>query len=193
MAATLVTVWRRGRAPSGVAVSDLSLGGAVVTARPYVRGVTEPTSWATTPATRATMMANRSRDTGPELTLRRLLHARGLRYRVAYRPVPSLRRTADVAFTKARVAVFVDGCFWHGCQEHHRLPTANREYWRAKVARNRARDVDTTSALEQQGWLVLRFWEHEAPSSMADLVETTVRDRRGQRASQPPEDPARRP
>ncbi len=83
------------------------------------------------------MRGNRSRDTAPELVVRRLVHAMGLRYRVHTRPLPGLRRTADLVFTRQRVAVFIDGCFWHGCPEHHRQPGANSAYWSEKVARNR--------------------------------------------------------
>jgi len=121
------------------------------------------------------MQANRSRDTQPELAIRRELHRRGLRYRVATRPVAELRRTADVVFTRARVAVFVDGCFWHGCPAHHRLPLTNRDYWQLKVARNLARDLATTSQLTAAGWVVLRFWEHEGVDSVCDAIEAAVR------------------
>ncbi|WP_345390603.1 hypothetical protein [Nonomuraea salmonea] len=78
------------------------------------------------------MKANRSRDTRPELALRRAVHALGLRYRVASRPLPELRRTADMVFTKAKVAIFMDGCFWHGCPEHHTSAVRNSDYWAQK-------------------------------------------------------------
>lgn len=91
------------------------------------------------------------------------------------RPIPGLRRTADVVFPSRRVAVFVDGCFWHGCPEHHRIPHANRGYWESKVERNRARDADTDSALRAAGWTVVRVWEHEDPVDAADRVEQAVR------------------
>lgn len=120
-----------------------------------------PVPTASSPAARATMQANRGRDTGPELALRRQLHARGLRYRVDH-PLPfDRRRRADIAFTRAKVAVFVDGCFWHGCREHGTTPRTNTDFWAAKIARNRERDVDTDAQLVQAGWTVLRFWEHE--------------------------------
>lgn len=127
------------------------------------------------------MRANRSRDTKPELALRRAVHARGLRYRVAARPMPELRRTADLVFTRQKVAVFMDGCFWHGCEEHHTRPAANGSYWAEKVRRNRERDQDTTSRLTEAGWVVLRFWEHEDPAAAALAVETAVRARRAER------------
>ena len=97
-------------------------------------------SWATSPATRRAMQANRRRDTAPEMAIRRLVHASGLRYRVDARPLPTARHTADMIFTRARVAVFIDGCWWHGCAEHYRPPASNAAYWAGKVARNRERD-----------------------------------------------------
>ena len=107
--------------------------------------------------------------------MRRLLHARGLRYRVAY-AVPGIRRrTIDVAFTRQRVAVFIDGCFWHGCADHGTSPAANAEWWRTKLATNRERDLDTTQRLEEMGWTVLRFWEHEPPERVAATVVDEVR------------------
>lgn len=120
------------------------------------------------------MQANRSRDTSPELAVRRILHARGLRYRVAYRPEPSLRRTADIVFTKQRVAVFIDGCYWHSCPEHGTRARSNAIYWSEKLARNAARDKDTTERLQAAGWTVLRFWEHEDPVKVADRVALMV-------------------
>src|SRR5579871_1868294 len=101
------------------------------------------TSWATSPATRKSMQANRSKNTGPELALRRALHALGLRYRVCARPIPEVRRTADIVFRTARVAVEVRGCFWHGCPVHYREPVANNSYWTDKLQRNRRRDEQT--------------------------------------------------
>jgi DNA mismatch endonuclease (patch repair protein) len=123
------------------------------------------------------MQANRSRDTRPELALRRAVHALGLRYRVAARPIPTLRRTADLVFTRQKVAIFLDGCFWHGCPEHHTQATRNSEYWQTKVRRNRERDLDTTARLTEEGWLVLRFWEHEDPATAALAVQRAIRER----------------
>ncbi len=120
------------------------------------------------------MRANRGRDTGPEMAVRRALHARGLRYRVDH-PLPfDRRRRADIAFTRAKVAVFVDGCFWHGCPDHGSTPRTNSAFWSAKIGRNRSRDADTTERLESLGWSVLRFWEHEEPSRSAEVVALTV-------------------
>lgn len=129
------------------------------------------------------MSRARRRDTAPELALRRVLHARGLRFRVAF-PVPGQRRrTIDVAFTRVRLAVFVDGCFWHGCLLHGTSPQANSEWWRAKIAANQARDADTDQALGLAGWTVLRLWEHEDPSDGADRVQAALESLRAGSAS----------
>jgi len=137
-----------------------------------------PHPGASTPDVSRRMSAARRKDTKPELDLRRMLHARGLRYRVTYRVPGKPRRTMDVAFTRAKVAVFVDGCFWHGCPEHATWPAANAEFWRAKIETNRLRDRDTDARLEKEGWAVVRVWEHEAPAAAADRIEQLVRSRR---------------
>lgn len=124
------------------------------------------------------MQANRGRDTKAELAVRRLVHARGLRYRVNVRPERDLRRTADLLFTRARVAVFIDGCYWHGCPQHFSIPATNLDYWEGKIGRNRRRDIETTALLEERGWTVLRFWEHETPGSVADSIAEAVQSRR---------------
>lgn len=109
----------------------------------------------------ARMSRQRRRDTAPELVLRRSLHACGYRYRVTY-PVPGMaRRTIDIAFTRQRTAVFVDGCFWHGCPVHGTSPIANADWWCAKIDRNRRRDGETTMHLQNLGWRVIRVWEHD--------------------------------
>lgn len=126
------------------------------------------------------MQRQATRNTAPELAVRRLLHAAGLRYRVDVAPLPGLRRRADVVFGPTRVAVFIDGCFWHGCPEHGRRPTrANSDYWVHKIARNQARDADTDERLREKGWAVVRAWEHEDPTKVANRAETLVRTRRG--------------
>ncbi|WP_448070597.1 very short patch repair endonuclease [Georgenia yuyongxinii] len=118
------------------------------------------------------------RDTACEIALRKHLFAAGLRYRVNY-PVPGRRRrTIDVAFPRAKVAVFVDGCFWHGCPEHGTRPRSNSEWWAAKLAANRARDGETNEILEAIGWEVMRFWEHVDPSYAAERVAEAVIRRR---------------
>lgn len=124
---------------------------------------------------RRTMVANRRRDTSIELKVRRILHAKGARYRVDFAPDGSnRRRRADIVFTRARVAVYLDGCFWHGCPIHYVEPKSNVEYWRPKINRNIARDAETTAGLEKLGWTVLRFWEHEEPESVAVRVLEVV-------------------
>jgi DNA mismatch endonuclease (patch repair protein) len=120
------------------------------------------------------MQAQRTRDTGPEIAVRRLLHAAGLRYRVDRAPVPGLRRRADLLFGPARVAVYVDGCFWHGCPEHGNTPRSNRDYWYPKLTANQARDRDTDARLAAAGWTVVRAWEHEDPGMVAARVQATV-------------------
>ncbi len=132
-------------------------------------------SWATSDATRRSMQGNRGRDTKPELAVRSLVHRRGLRYLVNARPLAELRRTADLVFPRQQIAVFVDGCFWHGCPVHHTQPEANAAYWRTKVKDNQARDADTNQHLKEAGWAVLRYWEHEDPQEVADAIEVAVR------------------
>lgn len=136
-------------------------------------------SWASSAARRRNMQAIRNRDTKPEWLIRRLVHARGLRYRVAAKPLSNLRRTADMVFRPAKVAVFIDGCYWHGCPEHYVPPKTNTGYWSDKVARNMARDRDTDQRLEEAGWRVLRFWEHEPSESCAARIAAEVEKRRG--------------
>lgn len=121
------------------------------------------------------MSHQRTRDTEPEMLLRRELHRRGLRYRVDA-ALPGLpRRRADVLFTRARVAVFVDGCFWHGCPEHNTAPTSNGAWWADKLARNIERDRETDAHLRSLGWTVLRVWEHEDITHVATDIEEIVR------------------
>jgi DNA mismatch endonuclease (patch repair protein) len=120
----------------------------------------------------------RRRDTAPEVLLRSALHRRGLRFRVD-RPLEfDRRRRADIVFPRERVAVFVDGCFWHGCPEHATFPRANAEFWRAKLANNIRRDRDTDERLRRSGWVVLRFWEHQDPAESADEIAGIVLGRR---------------
>jgi DNA mismatch endonuclease, patch repair protein len=119
----------------------------------------------------------RRRDTPGEVALRRELHARGLRYRVDASPLPGIRRKADVVFPRAHVAVFVDGCFWHGCAEHGTWPKANGEWWRNKIEANRRRDADTDARLREAGWTSIRVCEREPVVRAADAVESAVRSR----------------
>ena len=122
------------------------------------------------------MSRQRTAGTGPELAIRRELHRRGLRYRVDVRGLPG---RPDIVFTRARIVVQVDGCFWHGCPDHAVAPKANADWWRAKLAANRERDVRTDRALAEDGWLVMRVWEHEEPAEVADRVEEQWRARTG--------------
>lgn len=127
------------------------------------------TATPTSPGRSANMRANRRRDTGPEWRIRRLLHAQGLRYRVDV-PIrlPGIRLVRpDVVFTRARLAVFIDGCYWHGCPDHTGHPTANAHYWGPKIAGNVERDERQSHALTEAGWTVLRFWEHESSDAVA--------------------------
>lgn len=120
------------------------------------------------------MLACGQRDTTPELALRAILFRMGFRYRIDVRPISSLRRKADVVFPRLKIAVFVDGCFWHGCPDHATWPKANGEFWRRKIVGNRERDRDTDERLAEAGWLSVRVWEHENPSEAAERVASTV-------------------
>lgn len=125
---------------------------------------------ASSPTVRAAMQGNRKRDTRPELALRSELHRRGLRYRIDTKPVKGLRCRADIVFRRQKVAVFVDGCFWHGCPEHGTSPKTNASYWSAKIARNMERDRLNEAKLSEAGWIVIRVWEHELPTDAASRI-----------------------
>jgi len=129
------------------------------------------------------MSRQRTAGTGPEMTLRRLLHARGLRYRVDRRPVAGVNRRADVIFGPAKVAVFVDGCFWHGCPMHYTVPATNATFWTGKIMGNRTRDDETDRLLTEAGWYVFRLWEHDDPGPAAEDIAQVVRQRRPPGAS----------
>ncbi len=103
------------------------------------------------------MRANRRRDTGPELRIRQRLFARGYRFRVDYPVLRKPSRRADIAFTRIKLAIFIDGCFWHGCPEHGSMAKSNEGYWRDKIRANKVRDLDTNERLEREGWLVARI------------------------------------
>ncbi|WP_093878825.1 very short patch repair endonuclease [Streptomyces sp. TLI_105] len=132
----------------------------------------------TDPVTSSRMSRQRSRDTGVEKALRSALHAAGLRYRIHKRPVKGLRREADIVFGPAKVAVFVDGCYWHGCPEHATWPKRNSKFWREKIEKNRARDANTDARLREAGWLSVRIWEHESADLAAPRVAAIVAERR---------------
>jgi len=121
------------------------------------------------------MRANRRRDTGPERAVRSLLHRAGLRFFVD-RPVRLADRVVrpDIVFPRARVAVFIDGCFWHACPQHGTRPRRNAGYWDPKLRRNVQRDREVDAALAAAGWLPVRHWEHESPDAVAADVEAIV-------------------
>lgn len=121
------------------------------------------------------MRRQAQRDTSPELKLRRALRARGLvGYRLHRRPLPTLRRTADIVFAGKKLAVFVQGCWWHGCPQHWSPPRHNRAWWVTKIEGNRQRDRETDEALAAAGWTSVRVWEHESPPEAADRVATAL-------------------
>lgn len=123
---------------------------------------------------RRRMVAQRTRDTAPELLLRRALHAAGYRYRLNVKVPGAPRRTIDIAFPRQKVAVMVDGCFWHGCPEHSVPPKHNAEWWAEKLERNRARDIETTELLQSAGWTVVRIWEHEPVITAVNTVTSAL-------------------
>ena len=128
-------------------------------------------------AATARMKAVRNRDTACEISVRVRLHRAGLRYRVDARPLPHKMFRADVVFRRARVAVFIDGCFWHGCPLHATMPRANANWWKEKLDANKARDARANDYLSNADWLALRFWEHEEPSAVASAIAQAVSER----------------
>lgn len=121
------------------------------------------------------MSRARRRDTLPEMLIRREAHRRGLRYRVDAALPGLARRRADMLFRGPRIAVFVDGCFWHSCPKHASIPRSNHDWWVAKLRTNEHRDRETDAHLDAVGWTALRFWEHEDPFAVVDAVERAVR------------------
>lgn len=126
-------------------------------------------------ATTKRMAATPGRDNPHERALRSALHRRGLRFRLHRRILTNSRRTVDIVFPRARVAVFLDGCFWHGCPSHGTWPKNNADWWRAKIEANIARDRDTDRRLEELGWSVIRVWEHEPIDVAADRLKHALR------------------
>jgi DNA mismatch endonuclease, patch repair protein len=120
------------------------------------------------------MQAAKPRDTAAELAIRLLLHRKGLRYRVDSKPLKDVNRRADIVFRSAKVAIFVDGCFWHGCPVHGTQAKANAEFWRMKIERNQQRDAETTTQLEKAGWKVIRIWEHENPQEASEKIYNII-------------------
>lgn len=125
-------------------------------------------------ATTKRMEATSGRDNPRERMLRSVLHRRGLRFRLHRRLLTNSRRTVDIVFPRARIAIFVDGCFWHGCPSHGTWPKNNAEWWREKIEANIARDRDTDRRLLEQGWTVLRVWEHETVEFAVDCIDRAV-------------------
>ena len=121
------------------------------------------------------MQGNKRRDTVPEVVLRSALHAKGRRFRKDFRLVTiEGRPRPDLVFTRARVAVFVDGCFWHSCPTHGRPPTSNAHYWGPKLERNVARDRANDRELTAAGWTVVRIWEHVPIRDAVATVEAAL-------------------
>lgn len=120
------------------------------------------------------MVANSSRESTLELAVRKALFARGLRFRKQVRVVPKLRCTVDIVFPRLRIAVFIDGCFWHRCPLHATAPAANGEWWRRKLDANVARDRRNDAALRAAGWTVLRYWEHQPVEEIAQEIHAAV-------------------
>ena len=139
--------------------------------------MTKESPTASSPAASARMKANRGRDNIHEVHLRRALHARGLRYRLHRRAIPGTTRTIDIAFPGPKVAVFVDGCFWHGCPVHGTQAKTNSDFWRRKIETNKVRDKDTDRRLSELGWAIIRVWEHQDISDAADCISEIVRRR----------------
>lgn len=125
------------------------------------------------------MQRIRQKNTSAEMALRRELHARPLRYRIQVPLLTKPRRVADVAFRSLRVAVFVDGCFWHGCPVHATWPKQNAKFWRSKIEANMVRDKDTDERLRIEGWMVIRIWAHEDPKVAARRIAHILERRRG--------------
>lgn len=137
--------------------------------------IEEAISWASSPAVRRSMIGNCSRDTSPELQVRRYLHSVGLRYRVDARPIKDWNRKADIVFSRAKLAVFIHGCFWHGCPEHYKQPKTNPEYWSRKIGRNLERDAETLERLRAEGWSAIVLWEHADLEMEAKKLAIRVR------------------
>lgn len=141
--------------------------------------IEERISWASSQAVRNSMQGNKSKDTKPELVVRRYLHGTGLRYRVHARPIKDWNRRADIVFPRIKVAVFVNGCYWHGCPKHYKVPKTNASYWLPKIQRNVERDAETYKRLKSQGWLIFPIWEHEDLEKKARQIALRIRKRYG--------------
>lgn len=131
------------------------------------------------------MRANRGRDTGPEIALRSALHSGGLRFRKNVRLDLGDRRRVrpDIVFPGVRLVVFVDGCFWHGCQKHRSLPTSNASFWKDKIEGTARRDQQQVAWLEEAGWTVIRVWEHDVPEPATQLIRERMTELRSRNAT----------
>jgi DNA mismatch endonuclease, patch repair protein len=153
--------------------------------RDLLAGAACEDSWAGSRSVRRSMQGNRGGKTKPEIALRSALHRNGFRFKIGSRLIPGTRRTADIAFTTEKVAVFVDGCFWHGCAMHGHIPLRNESFWSAKIIRNKQRDAEVDQSLIEAGWAVIRVWEHESIDDALRVVATRIRERRGVASSRP--------
>lgn len=129
------------------------------------------------------MRRQRRQDTRPEVAIRRRLHAAGFRYRIGLKVPGMPRRSIDIAFTRTKTAIFVDGCFWHACPDHATWPQTNGTWWRQKLERNAARDRETDTSLRSAGWEVVRIWEHESPATAVERISRVLYLRAGSEAS----------
>lgn len=165
-----------GRSPSkGQRSADpgcgkLEIEGTATNSPPSPRGPT-----ASSAQVRANMRRQKRRDTGCEMAVRRLLHSAGVRYRVDFRPFQDQRFRADIGWKGRKLAVFIDGCFWHGCPIHGNIPKSNAAWWIEKFRANADRDRRTDETLRLRGWAVLRFWEHEPPEEVAATILERLR------------------
>ena len=154
--------------------------------------IEEGVSWASSKAVRKSMQGNKSRDTKPEMVVRRYLHSEGLRYRVHVRPIKDWNRRADIVFPKAKIAVFVNGCFWHGCPKHFVAPKSNVDYWIPKIKQNVGRDQETRTRLKANGWRVFVIWEHEDLVKRASTISGRIRHQMDKPPGPTPKSPRRR-
>ena len=127
-------------------------------------------SFASSPEVRQRMQSVGQKDTPKELAVRKILFGKGYRYRINCKPLKNLNRKADIIFIKYKLAIFIDGCFWHLCPKHGSIPNANRKYWENKLYTNVQRDKETNEILQNNGWIVLRFWEHDDPNYAANAI-----------------------
>ncbi|MEE3851786.1 very short patch repair endonuclease [Gordonia sp. LSe1-13] len=153
-------------------MSDCSIGRdeAVASTRSLSPKSTQERPPASSESVRSRMSKQKRKDTQAELLVRRALHSRGVRFRVGVRPEPALRVRGDIVWRGLKLIVFIDGCFWHGCPEHATRPRANAEWWAEKLDNNVRRDRRTDADLSDRDWHVLRFWEHEDPEDVADVI-----------------------